>query len=111
VFFWHALYLPSIPPADAAGVEIVGLIWPHLRAAEAQFDDVFDDLFKRHAVLFVHRKEEKRHHDHDHDDRRGADADARFEQKENRHTHKCAERKADQLSFGQIEQDFRFDFC
>jgi len=28
-----------------------------------------------------------------------------------RHTHKCAERKTDQLPFGQIEQDFRFDFC
>ena len=86
------------------------MVWPHRRAAKARLDDVFENLLKGHAVLFVHREEEERHHDYDHDKRGDADIDRRPEQKENRHTRKCAETEAEQLSFGQVEDDLCFDF-
>lgn len=45
------------------------------RAAKARFDDVTKDLFEWHTVPFVHREDEKWHHDHDHDERGDTDID------------------------------------
>lgn len=40
------------------------------RQHEAHQNDVVDDFFQRHTVLFIHRQKEKGNHKRDHDDGR-----------------------------------------
>jgi len=91
------------------GIEIVGLVNPLLRTDEFDLDDVVKDLLQRLTVFFLHGKEEKRHHDEDHD--HGCDRGRQHgaEKKKGRNTNKDAQPEADDLTFGQIEEEFGFD--
>ncbi len=61
-------------------------------------------------MLFIHRQQEKGHHDQHHT-HGGHAVSRRFpEQKEQRYAHKRPAGKADQLPSGQIEHNLGFDF-
>ena len=63
----------------------------------------------RLAVALVQAEEKEREHDRDHGKRRKAQIAAAPDKKVDRHTDQCAGPEADDLPFGQAEQDFGFD--
>ena len=64
--------------------------------------------FQRLAVPLIHGEKEQRQHNHNHAHSRKTGISCLPEQKERRHSNQCRRSKADELTFGQPKQDFRF---
>ena len=90
-------------------VIIVGLVGSDFGPDEAGLVKVPGHHFGRLAVALVQAEEEKWEHDHDHGQGRKAQIAAAPDKKVDRHTDQCAGPEADDLPFGQAEQDFGFD--
>ena len=87
------------------GIQVVGLVDPHLGADELVLNEVPQEHLQGLPVALVHGEQEEGQHHQDHAQRRRGGAQAPFCQKEKRYAdHRCRS-ETDHLSFGQPEQD------
>lgn len=90
-------------------IEVVGFVWPLLRADKADLHDIADDFFQRLSVLLIHGEHEKRQHDKHHEKGCRTAADVSLDEEKDRKPNQKSSAEADDLALGQVEGDLGFD--
>ena len=91
------------------GIVVVGAVRPNFRPDKPGLVKLPGHHLGRLAIALVHSKEKEREHDRDHGKGRKAQIAAAPDKKVDRHTDQCAGPEADDLPFGQAEQNLGFD--